>query len=228
VKFIGSTITSCAVSSAGDVNDDGITDVIFGGGYSANSFSYLVFGHSGSWTTPFSLSALNGSNGVEVVSEPTYSDSGYSVSFAGDVNGDNIADFILGAPSSGGGANYVVFGHTGGWTTPLSLSSLNGANGIKFVGSSAESSGCAVSSAGDFNNDGITDLIIGAINSANNGVRVSGTGDGASYLIFGRTGTWALPFALSSLNGINGLKFIGNSGENNGYSLRYPLILNNP
>jgi hypothetical protein len=213
VQFTGSEgeQSGWSVNSAGDVNGDGVTDLIIGAylANGGNGTSYLVFGHIGSWTTPFALSTLNGTNGVRLTgSGGEYS--GRAVNSAGDVNGDGVTDLIIGAyeANSGNGASYLVFGHTGSWTTPLALSTLNGVNGVKFTGSGTEQSGRAVSSAGDVNGDGVTDLIIGAY-------RANG-GNGASYLVFGHTGSWTTPLALSTLNGVNGVKFTGSGGENSG------------
>ena len=68
----------------------------------------------------FNLSALtsdsaDGSNGFVVNGIEDSDWSGYSVSVAGDVNGDGIADLIIGAPAADStamitGETYVVFG----------------------------------------------------------------------------------------------------------------------
>lgn len=77
--------------------------------------------------------------------------SGYSVSNAGDVNGDGFDDVIIGArhadPTGGdAGASYVLFGEATGFTTPLSLSNLSGSNGFKIQGeASTDRSGFSVS-----------------------------------------------------------------------------------
>ncbi len=95
---------------------------------------------------------------------------GYSVSSAGDVNGDGFADVIVGAfgadahgAGTGGGAAYVVFGTDAGFAQTVPLSSLDGNNGFRLNGGSgiSDSAGISVSSAGDFNGDGIDDLIVG-------------------------------------------------------------------
>jgi len=90
------------------------------------------------------------------------------VSAAGDVNGDGFADLLIGANDASpngtySGASYVVFGKAGGFTVPLNLSTLNGANGFKINGeTAADFSGRSVSAAGDVNGDGFADLLIGA------------------------------------------------------------------
>ena len=62
-----------------------------------------------------SLSTLNGTNGFKLDGEAVNDDSGYSVSPAGDFNGDGYADLLIGAPghASYTGRSYVVYGGRG-------------------------------------------------------------------------------------------------------------------
>lgn len=214
-KLTGENVNdySGVVSSAGDVNGDGVTDIIIGAWGNNNNAgaSYLVFGHAGVWTTPFSLGSLNGNNGVKFTGENTGDQSGRSVSAAGDINGDGIADLLIGAYgyNSFAGASYLVFGHNGTWTSPISLSSLTGVTGVKFTGVNANDYSFEVSAAGDINADGIDDFIIGADGAS--------SGTGFSYLIFGHNGAWTSPISLSNITGATGVKFTGeNTGDYSG------------
>ena len=65
--------------------------------------------------------------------------SGLSVSSAGDVNGDGLADLLIGAVFASpdgnlaAGSAYVVFG-AGSFSASLALSSLDGSNGFRMDG----------------------------------------------------------------------------------------------
>ena len=209
-----------SVSSAGDVNGDGISDIIVGangdepnGNYSGRS--YVVFGVKSGLPNPVELSGLNGLNGFELNGEMESDLSGESVSSAGDINGDNIDDLIIGAPGAdpnGGasGSSYVVFGSNTGLPNPFQLSSLNGLNGFVLNGEAGgDLSGASVSGVGDINGDGFDDLIIGAHRADPNGQR-----SGRSYVVFGSDTGLSDPFELSSLDGLNGFVLDGEA-ENN-------------
>ena len=114
-----------AVSSLGDVNGDGVDDLLIGA-FVANpngdesGESYVVFGRpDGSpFTSPFELSDLDGSNGFVIHGVNFRDQSGVSVSGLGDVNGDDVDDLLIGARSadpngSDSGESYVRVWSTG-------------------------------------------------------------------------------------------------------------------
>jgi hypothetical protein len=184
-----------SVSAAGDINGDGIDDLIIdapGGRYlyyaNYSSKCYVVFGGTDIATTGSDLSALDGSNGFVIngISFPDES-ARRSVSNAGDINADGIADLMISAPGAGingrfSGSTYIVFGGVGvGAGGSFELSDLDGSNGFVLNGiKEFDSSGFSVSAAGDVNADGIADVIIGAPYADANGVR-----SGSSYVVFG-------------------------------------------
>jgi len=184
-----------SVSSAGDINGDGIDDLIIGtrladpNGISSAGQSYVVFGSNSGFGASVNLSTLNGSNGFAINGIAAADYSGFSVSSAGDVNGDGFDDLIIGAFNAdpnginAAGQSYVVFGSNSGFGPGLNLSALNGSNGFAINGIAADDwSGLWVSSAGDVNGDGIDDLIIGAFNADPNGINAAGQ----SYVVFGQ------------------------------------------
>ena len=98
------------MSNAGDVNGDGLADLLIGA-YGADpngSFSgasYVVFGRNTAQTGVFpaslNLSDLDGTNGFRLDGVAAGDDSGFAVSGAGDVNGDGLADLLIGAYRAG-------------------------------------------------------------------------------------------------------------------------------
>jgi hypothetical protein len=187
-----------SVSSAGDVNGDGLADLIVGAplgdpGTTARADagrSYVVFGTTAG--TAINLSAVAAGTGGFVVNGQGASDnSGWSVAGAGDVNGDGLADLIVGAPKSDPGAtpladagrSYVVFGRSAGAAVELSAVAA-GTGGFVINGQCAsDNSGWSVAGAGDINGDGLADLIVGA----KAGDPTAGADAGRSYVVFGQT-----------------------------------------
>ncbi|WP_442940157.1 beta strand repeat-containing protein [Nostoc sp.] len=221
--------SGASVSSAGDINDDGIDDLIIGAynaspnGIAFSGQSYVVFGSKGDFDAQFNLSDLNGTNGFAINGINSSDGSGFSVSSAGDINGDGIDDLIIAAidASANGinisGQSYVVFGSKGDFDAQFNLSDLNGTNGFAINGAYTRTfTNISVSSAGDINGDGIDDLIIGTPGVSLNGSYASGQ----SYVVFGKKGSFDAQFNLSDLNGTNGFAINGiNSGDNSGFSV---------
>ena len=214
-----------SVSDAGDVNGDGVADLListpyaFGDGERFSGESYVVFGGAGVGSTGvLELSDRDGANGFVIDGIDRDDLSGWPVSGAGDVNGDGVDDLLIGAPvrfSNGNedaGASYVVFGGGDvGGAGVLNLSALGEADGFVIDGADRDDlSGRSVSDAGDVNGDGVDDLLIGAPGRLSNGNENAG----ASYVVFGGSGVGRTGvFELSDLDGADGFVIDGVDGN---------------
>jgi VCBS repeat-containing protein len=218
------------VSSAGDINGDGIDDLIVSSpgasddGVIDAGQTYIVFGKDtiaeGHFAATLNPLDLDGSNGFVLKGIGAEDLSGFSVSSLGDVNGDGVDDLIVGAPNADTalqdtGESYVLFGRVtgdkGAFPAEFDLSSLDGSNGFTIRGiDRVDISGFSVSSAGDFNADGIDDILIGAYGADQD---TSDGRTGEAYVVFGKgsetDGGFGASVNLAELNGTNGTALIG-------------------
>ena len=167
-----------SVSSAGDVNNDGYSDVIVGANKnSANGFSagraYIYYGGV----------AMNNTADVIMTGEAAFDEFGASVSTAGDVNNDGYSDVIVGAHLNDGGSwdkgrAYIFYGNGNG-------TQMDNTADVTMTGESdADYFGWSVSTAGDVNKDGYSDVIVGAYSNDN----ISGWDAGRAYIFYGGAG----------------------------------------
>ena len=213
----GTTENAGRAVAVGDVNGDGISDLIIAApastrsGVTTGGSVYVLFGQrNGGFTDPMNVSGstLNGINGFRMDGIATTTKIASSLA-VGDVNGDGIADIIMGTNTAtvNGVANkgqvFVVFGHTGSWvgsnngvyTLDATASGLiDGVHGFRLdhnpsnVSTLTAYMGLATA---DINGDGYSDIIIGAPSwnpgfaAPNNSIR------GRTLVVFGAaTGQW--------------------------------------
>jgi hypothetical protein len=217
------------VSGAGDVNGDGIPDVIVSDTRvgtlpeeDAAVAAYVVFGRRTPATV--TLGSL-GSGGFRINGQVE------SVGAAGDVNGDGRADVLVTAPRADfngraqAGSAYVVFGKA--TTAAVDLATL-GFGGFRIGGPRPlETGGVArafvpVDGAGDVNGDGRSDVIVGFAEGQCIGMVPSCTDwAGSAFVVFGKTtsgavDTAALGSAGFSISGANAGAAVAGLGDLNG------------
>ena len=180
-----------AIADAGDVNGDGVPDLISGAPNvgSAVGHAYVYSGATGKV-----LARLHGHLPGDQF--------GAAVSGAGDLNRDGHGDLLVGAPGSGNpgtapGRVYVISGRTFHVMRVLSAGHLG------------DSFGAGTAGTGDLNGDGVPDMVIGANRAGPNR-------GGAAYVYSGKTGArlFRIPGERGSVE--FGRFFVAGVGDTNG------------
>ena len=169
-----------SVSNAGDFNGDGVDDIIVGapwespGQLTRAGVSYVIYGKAGGYASPLrvgdvssssnplsSNSSANSSAYFAILGGAASDFSGSVVSGGSDINGDGLADVVIGAymaDASGvqdAGEAYIVYGSGMAGLSSISLDGLSSSGrGVTIRGGSILGFlGFSVASIGDFNND---------------------------------------------------------------------------
>jgi hypothetical protein len=184
--FVGEDLSDYAgwaVGAAGDVDGDGLDDLLIGAynagdGSVRTGMAFIVAAGSLSASGTLDLSAAD----WRFIGEDASDQAGKHVAGAGDVDDDGYADILVGAPnldatSTNEGGVYVYLGGDLGTVPDVQLydahAVLTGEAGGDRVGEAAVS-------AGDVDGDGMADLLVGA-----SGNDDAGTGAGKAYLLYG-------------------------------------------
>lgn len=200
-----------SVSLSGDVNGDGLDDILIGAKYykktptgHAVGRTYLLLGKRTGWSRDTTLTSPDASFIGQRMG------AGWSVDIAGDLNGDGLDDIAIGEPENYEGGNnagqtYIIFGKETNWTRDLDLGNAD----ASYLGESAyDNSGYYVVGAGDLNLDGYDDLLIGAPRNDEGG-RTSPYYAGKSYVVYGKRTGWENDVDLENAD----MSFIGEDGD---------------
>jgi len=197
-----------SISSAGDNDGDGNDDIVL-----ANHIFNEVYFFNG----PVSGAISDLGSDASFITDTINDGFGYAITNEGDLNNDNCSDTLIGSPydSTNGdnsGSVHLFFGpHNGVQNTASDAISISSTiDDINF--------GWSVSSAGDYNNDGYEDLIIGAPAQ-----QIVDTNNGSAYLFLGPILESAVFEDASAVyQGVSGDRFVGRTvssvGDLNGDS----------
>ena len=187
-----------------DINGDGIPDHLVSAPYA----SYLtrtqcgkVYFLPGPIPVDFSSTVESIGTSVTIVGSNDNEQIGLSIDIIASINGDIFDDILIGAPQIA--TAYVVYGATS-YSNPIDLKFLDGINGFSISSDDMNDRfGFSVSSAGDFNQDGFNDILIGAPESTLIGgaARV-----GAAYILFGGD-NMLTSYSLTDFDDKRGIQF---------------------
>jgi len=198
-----------SVATAGDVNNDGYSDVIVGAfnfqtGQGGEGRAYLYLGSASGLATTAAWTAESDQIGAQF---------GWSVATAGDVNGDGYSDVIVGAnlydndiSDEGRAYLYLGSGSASGLATAPAWTASTSESFAEF--------GTSVATAGDVNGDGYADVIVGAP-----GYSLNFQDFGAAFLYLGSaSGPATSPFWTGNalLNGGAFGSSVATAGDTNG------------
>ncbi|WDE00295.1 LamG-like jellyroll fold domain-containing protein [Thalassomonas actiniarum] len=227
-----------AVNGGVDINGDGLSDLVVGAPYSDGSetetgTAYVVFGKKDTNAVELADIALDSDeSGFAIYGKYARDQVGGSI-VLGDVNGDGLADIILGEiprPKTKSGISqnniknanesiaYVVYGKRDG-TQVQAADIISNDNDAGFVISQSGRTktdtwqyGTQVLPVGDFNSDGLTDFIVSQSQFNKRNPTYSSDSDGVNKLVYGRIGGSAVDYDTISEDG-NGFDIIPETGS---------------
>ncbi|MBI4470767.1 MAG: FG-GAP repeat protein, partial [Acidobacteria bacterium] len=195
------------VVAAGDLNGDGLADMVIGTHLSPGPMNLRL--HSGAVYAVFGQPILAGGTvldlalGADLTIYGGFNEDRLGVSVSvGDVNNDGIDDVVMGAPGSDGpgaarsfcGSIHVFFGSRG--LRPGSIRDVAGQFGappdLTIYGVKALDGLGAATSIADFNGDGLNDLAVSAPNTV--GLQPGAFAAGSAYVLFGSPVEQSDPF----------------------------------
>ncbi len=206
-SFVGEGLGDRAgqmVAAAGDVNGDGLDDLLIGapfndlGGPDAGRV-YVILGRTTGWYPEMRLTHADFSfygNSGELVGD-------LGTLAGGDINGDGLSDIVIGVPHSSdssreAGKVCIITGRESGWDKKAELSTV----AFQLLGTDSDDwTGFSVDVVPDVNEDGRAELLIGAPHSS-----VMSVHGGQAYLFLGRP---SLPVLSADVTNMSNASWVG-------------------
>ena len=190
-------LSGIALALGGDVNGDGVDDLVIGALGPTDDASncvggaFVVFGRTGGWSGAVDVQTLAYGQGARVLGRfypaSGANSAGSAVAILGDQNGDGMDEVVVADPDASplgrglAGAVAVIYGSRQ-WPTTLGFGDLDGQSGYRLYGAAAGDKFGDALAAADLNGDGVADLAVAAVQRANN----TSLGSGRVFVHFGR------------------------------------------
>ena len=217
ISGTASEMAGSTVAPAGDVNNDGIEDVLIGapsGDQNArvrSGSAYVVFGRTSPGTVDLGSLGTDGFR-IDGAGATALAGAGADVAGVGDINADGFDDIAVGAPladpagkAPNSGIAYIIFGKSA--TTTIDLQNTATWDGFQVIGSFSDWVGNTVAGLGDISGDGVPDVAIGATRDDENALANAGS----VHIVFGvdPPGTTPATIDIETLTSAQGYRIEG-------------------
>ncbi len=211
----------------GDFDGDGLADLAIGAPHAdvmgadgvlreGAGAVYLFFGTEATIPPVVPVETFDGASGVAILGATAGGKFGWALSAAGDLDGDGLADLVVGAPGAlqagvgATGAAFILHGGDLAGAEVIDLADAGDAAAVRLTTlwgeRDGDETGISVAGGGDVDGDGFADVLVGARLGEAEYASYNG---GLSYLVRGAAGGLGSEVALGDLDGVSGFRVEG-------------------